>query len=156
TKLEADPNASGDVVRQVVGTRELTVVIEVDGHPFIQNNGSAGTDQHAVAADLGTVNREAVSGATGEARNNRVLGRAELVLPASADLRYSGNVAYLPFIGGFCPESGALRLGILTRERQGCQRTGFGKAVESDVIILEAGCWADRQVPFCPVITSCD
>src|SRR5215467_7106511 len=65
-------------------------------------------------------------------------------------------MADFPFVGGFCPESGTLRLGVLIRECQGCQRSAFGKTVETDVAILEAGCGPDRQVPFCPVITCCN
>ncbi len=60
------------------------------------------------------------------------------------------------FIGGFCPESGALGLSVLIGEFQGRQRTGFGKAIETDVTILETGCGTDRQVPLFPVIACCD
>src|SRR5262249_29808041 len=65
-------------------------------------------------------------------------------------------MADFPFVGGFCPESGTLRLGVLIRECGGCQRSALGKTVETDVAIWEAGCGPDRQVPFCPVITCCN
>ena len=35
TGSKADPDASGDVVGQVVSTREFAVVIEIGGHTFI-------------------------------------------------------------------------------------------------------------------------
>ena len=61
-------------------------------------------------------------------------------------------MTYFPFVGGFRPKSRELRFGVLIREIQGRQRTGFGKAVETDITILEAGGRSDGQVALCPIV----
>ena len=96
----------------------------------------------------GPSDRKAVSRPTGEARDDRVGGISEFVLPGRADLREHRDVTHFPFVGGFCPKSRALGFGVLIWEIQGRQRTGFGKAIQADVTILEAGGRPDVRLPF--------
>ena len=61
-------------------------------------NGEARAEQHAVAADLRAVDREAVAGAIRKARNKRVVGVPKFVLPGKPDLRDEMDGAYLPIV----------------------------------------------------------
>ena len=62
------------------------------------------------------------------------------------------TLTYFPFVGGFCPKGREFRLGVLIWEIQGRQRTGFGKTVETDITILEAGGRSDAQVALFPIV----
>jgi hypothetical protein len=65
-------------------------------------------------------------------------------------------VAYFPIIGGFCPECCAFGSGVLIREFQRCEGTAFGKAIETDITILETGSRPDRQVAVFPIVARRD
>ena len=154
TRLKRDSKARRDVVREVVGAEEFSVVVGVGADAIVPMNGKARTDQHAVATDLRTADREAIASAARKARNKRVVGVPKFVLPGKTELWDDLDGSNLPIVGGFRAKGRAEGFRVLTRIRQGSQRTAFAKAVKANEGILETRRGANAQTALLPVVAS--